>query len=165
MISLVALNIARRLVAGVFQQQKRNIFWQRVSGWWTSPQNPPCFIISTFYICSTKFAKTIFFLSLRQYYTSFAIGKDRRKKDRLAYFKIVCDCMNINLQLSVSRAQKYIVCHNHIVLSFVLSSLTNANTVLLCSTLYFALWNRSMGDFCSYTRKRFSGKPIFWLRN
>ena len=40
-------------------------------------------------------------------------------------------------------------------------------TIQYCHGVQYisGLWNRSMGDFCSYTRKRLSGKPIFWQCN
>ena len=43
--------------------------------------------------------------------------------------------------------------------------LNNGITVLYDVEYFFALWNRSMGDFCPNTLKRFSDKPIFWRRN
>ena len=78
-----------------------------------------------------------------------------------ACLRIVCACMNKNIPWSGSRAQKYIVRRRNIIFSFLTMWLLRTRLLRRTSNKYRVLWNRSMGDFCSYTPKRFSGKPIF----
>ena len=93
-----------------------------------------------------------------------SLSSNRRGVKKSACLKIVYACMNRSLQWRGSRAQKYVLRHSNI-FSLCYSWEKNESIILQWRRIYLGLLNRFMGDFCSYTRKQFSGKPIYWRRN
>ena len=96
----------------------------------------------------------------------FSQKKCDRHTDKAIHKKSNYNHILSSLIVAGSRAEKYIVRHSNIVLSFVLSShmisLTNKNTVMLLRRIYFCALEPLYGIFLC---KRFSYNPIFNVAN